>query len=860
MSNDQVAHTTAFEDNSALPPTNDPIDQTQVTNDPQANPLKPVEDVAPGIASVADFLPSAKDAPTSHPTPPPDEPLVSAEANVDVEMTEAGAPAAVAEPAPEVSSEVVAESVEEPAAVPVPAPVTESSLVRPREDDGEDEEPAAKRSKVGSVDASGAEDVSLPAADPVVESEPQKEPQKEQSSIPTDAPAPVESAPADPLPSSVAQLEPQPSEATDAPSEVVSTTAPVNGTSAEADTKPPIDSIESQAAPSTENNATPSIEPSQPDTQPQPSAASIPAPAAASSSAASSASSAKYSTKPMTIPQKNFLVDKMKNLKKTKSSGPFLNPVDWNALNIPSYPEIIKQPMDLGTMEQKLKAGRYTNVQEFADDFDLIINNVRTFNGPAHAVTQMGNSMEAYFRKMMESVPSADLPVIPKKKASPKPAPVQRREPRAVAPPTPTANAAESFALQTNGLPQIRRESTANRPARAIKPPPAKELQYALPKRKEHQLELKFAEHVLEEIRGPKYAAQNSVFLAPVDPVALNIPNYRQIVKHPMDLGTMTQKMKQGLYGKASDVKKDFDLMIENCILFNPMGNPVRDMGVALQRHFENLWRGKDKWEKIERANAQRGVSSAEEESEEEEEDDEDDASDEKSQTIRALQKQLMDMQNALAGLNAPSKKAKKPKTAKQGSTKKSGGGSTKQKLPPAKPKTNKKTKQVSYEEKQEISEAVGNMNGAQVEQLTNIITSNCKKYAEQDEMELEIDDLPNEVQFLLLQYVRSIFGNPNKRARQASPEDAGEMEDDDEFAPQERGSGKRGGGGGGKRKKHKPMGKKEQQDAINNIQKQLAQFSNAGAEGQSVGGGYASQQQDHDSSGDEESEESEEE
>jgi bromodomain-containing factor 1 len=843
------------------------VDQSKVTSDPQTTPLKPVESVAPGIASVADFIPTPKDAPTSHPTPPPDEPLASSEANVDVEMTEAEVPKAAEESAQEVSSSVE-ESVPAPEPASVPVSAVESSLVRPREEDGEEDDgPAAKRGRFDGVDESGANDVSsLPAVDAT-----ESAPQQEQPAPITDVVAPtesvaVESVAATPLPISDAQPEPQPSTAQAAAPEVLST-APINGTSAEVDATPSaVESIDAQPATASQIDATPSIETSQSQPQTQPPATSDPVPAPAESSTSTAApapTTPQYSTKPMTIPQKNFLVEKMKNLKKTKNSALFLHPVDYVALNIPSYPEIIKQPMDLGTMEQKLKAGQYGNVQEFANDFDLIINNTKTFNGPTHAVTQLGFAMEAYFRKMMEAVPSADLPVVQKqKKQSPKPASAPpRREQRVVAPP---AAAAEPFALQSNGMPQIRRESTANRPARTIKPTQAKELPYAMPKRKEHQLELKFADHVLKEIRGPRYASLNSVFLAPVDPVALNIPNYRQIVKNPMDLGTMTQKMKQGQYGKASEVKKDFDLMIENCVIFNPVGNPVRDMGISLQRAFETLWRGKDKWEKTERANQQRGNSSAEEDSEEDDdEDDDDEDEDPKNKQIRELQRQLLEMQKSLAGVLEPAaKKSKKNKTKKEGGgggSKKSGSSKSKP-LPAAKSKAPKKPKVVTYEEKQEISEAVGKMSPAQVEKLTQIITTNCTKYAEQDEMELEIDDLPNEVQSLLLQYVRSIFGNPNKRARQMSPDDAGMLEeDDDEFAPAERGAGKRGGGGGSKRKKHKPMGKKEQQDAISNLQNQLAQFQNPGA-GQSGGGAYAAQQQGDDSSGDEESEESEEE
>lgn len=847
MASDDAQNAGAFEENATLPKVEVPLDGTAATE--QLPVSKPVEDVAPGIASVADFIP--KDAPTSHPTPPPDEPLATSEANVDVEMSNADDSIKKdAEPAADAANVVEAEASIPTESAPAPS-LPEPSLVRQRDDDGEDDEPAAKRSKVdgGSPQEGMTAEMSAVALTNGAEagSGPTQASGNDAPSLP-----PAEAKPEEAVPS----VEP----ASDAPAAVpdVPASLPVrNG-----DVAPTTESIAN--APATQPapvDAKPSVDAAQASAPAAPAAPPPTATPAAVSSAfpagAHSVIHSTYSTVPMTQMQKNFLEEKMKNLKKTKNSAAFLNPVDHVALNIPSYPEIIKNPMDLNSMEQKLKNGKYKTVQEFADDFNLILNNTRTFNGPNHAVTQAGAAMDAYFRKVMESVPSptsaAPVRTQPVKKASPRPAAAPKREARVAASPAQAA----PFALQSDGVPQIRRESSANRPARAIKPPPAKELTYAKPKRKEHQLELKFCDYALNKIRSARFASSNSVFLAPVDPVALNIPHYRQVVKHPMDLGTMTQKLKQGQYAKASEVKRDFDLMIQNCLAFNPTGNVVRDMGIQLQRDFEGVWREKEKWEKSMRSN-RNGNSSAEEEesAEEDDEDEEEDAPDNTAaQTIAALQKQLMDMQNALAGLNkAP--KAKKTKTAKPSHKKGGGAAVPKQKapLPKAKPK---KTKIVSYEEKQEISEAVGNMNGVQVEELTRIITTNCKKYAEQEEMELEIDDLPNDVQNLLLQYVRSIFGNPNGRARVASPDEL--VDEDDEFEPERPRKGGAG-NGAGKRKKHKPMGKEEQQMAIDNIQKQLAQFSGGGGGAAPAANGYAGGDGAGETSGDDESEESEEE
>jgi bromodomain-containing factor 1 len=753
----------------------------------------PIEDVSSGIQPVADFIP--KDAPThSHPTPPPEQPLVTSSADVDTAMTNAESDLPPAE------SEVTApvSTIVEPS--PVSAP--EQGIVRPRDDeDDADQERAAKRSRVVADD----EELLKPetaAVDPPASST-------------TDGdvaprPAPVDTA------------EPAPASA-----EIVQPAAVVPSTS---------EQTSEVAQPSIEGGAAP--------------AAPAPAP------------QAKYSTAPMTELQKRALIDKTKNLKKTKHSTAFTKPVDYVALNIPNYPEIIKNPMDLGTLDQKLKNDQYPSVQAFADDFELIVENAKTFNGAAHPVTQAGYSMKAYFDKMMEQIPSADQVAAPKVVKRSSPAVRAPREQRQPPRPAPAPATSEAYAV-ADGVPQIRRESNGvnGRPARAIKPPAAREIPYAKPKRKEHQLELRFCEHVLDEIRSPRYAQWNSVFLMPVDPVALNIPHYRNVVKHPMDLSTMAQKLKQGQYGNAKEFRKDFELMIENCLLFNPQGNPVRDIGIGLRRQFEQLWQGKDKWEKANKPESVRATSnSADEDSDADDDADDDEPEDDKEQTIQALQKQLADMQSLISGMAAGGAKPSKEKKKKVKDAKRKIGSMTsappKSKPAPApKPKKPVKAKQVTYEEKQEISEAVGQMDDAQISELTAIITSNVPRYANQEDMELEIDDLPNNVQLMLLRFVRKSFGKP-KGAEPASPPDDGEIDDDVDFDPGERGAR----GAANKRKKHKPMGKREQQEKIEQLNSKLEQFKQVGTSGSESPTGGSSFQAKAESSGDDESEESEEE
>ena len=46
-------------------------------------------------------------------------------------------------------------------------------------------------------------------------------------------------------------------------------------------------------------------------------------------------------------------------LQQHKCAWPFLMPVDAEGMGIPEYLDIVKEPMDLATMESKLRDGKY---------------------------------------------------------------------------------------------------------------------------------------------------------------------------------------------------------------------------------------------------------------------------------------------------------------------------------------------------------------------------------------------------------------------------------------------------------------------------------------------------------------------
>lgn len=58
----------------------------------------------------------------------------------------------------------------------------------------------------------------------------------------------------------------------------------------------------------------------------------------------------------------------------------FSVPVDPEALGLPDYFDVIKSPMDLGTIKKKLEAGNYRDMEAVASDVRLTFNNALKFN------------------------------------------------------------------------------------------------------------------------------------------------------------------------------------------------------------------------------------------------------------------------------------------------------------------------------------------------------------------------------------------------------------------------------------------------------------------------------------------------
>jgi bromodomain-containing factor 1 len=368
---------------------------------------------------------------------------------------------------------------------------------------------------------------------------------------------------------------------------------------------------------------------------------------------------------PITEYQSAELVKALRTMASRGNGKNFRGPVVelWPAF-ADAYRAKIMNPMDLATMQVKLTGKYYHNMEEVKADARLIHENAMAFNGVDHTITKAAAEIRKAIESRADSLP-AEQPVPVKKDKKKRVAPPPSAAARApaasprrqshssqvntapvLAEPTP------AYSLPPSGVPPARRGSAIARPKRDINPPKNKgDLIYDTKrsKSKKGSVEFRFCEEVLSELQKQKYAAINGPFLLPVDPVALGIPNYFAIIKKPMDLSTISSKLKEGSYQTAGDFEKDVKLMFSNCYKFNPPGNVVHSMGRQLQDVFEDQWAKKDQWMADHAPVVASPANAPDTEDEEEDDDDEDEVPD--KSIVSAAKERLLEEQTKLINM-----------------------------------------------------------------------------------------------------------------------------------------------------------------------------------------------------------------
>lgn len=81
------------------------------------------------------------------------------------------------------------------------------------------------------------------------------------------------------------------------------------------------------------------------------------------------------------------------------------------------------------------------------------------------------------------------------------------------------------------------------------------------------------------------------VFNKPVDPLALGLHDYFDIIKHPMDLETVKSRLDKNWYNSPMEFAEDVRLTFHNAMTYNPKGQDVHAMAELLLNLFQEKWK-----------------------------------------------------------------------------------------------------------------------------------------------------------------------------------------------------------------------------------------------------------------------------
>lgn len=98
---------------------------------------------------------------------------------------------------------------------------------------------------------------------------------------------------------------------------------------------------------------------------------------------------------------------------------------------------------------------------------------------------------------------------------------------------------------------------------------------------------MKKCENLLNKLCTHRHA---TYFLQPVDPIALNIPDYPKIIKEPMDLGTIRKRLKAKEYRNPGEMLTDITKVWSNSFLYNPLNSSMHSITKSISDYFQSIY------------------------------------------------------------------------------------------------------------------------------------------------------------------------------------------------------------------------------------------------------------------------------
>ncbi|XP_053671633.1 protein polybromo-1 [Anopheles nili] len=192
----------------------------------------------------------------------------------------------------------------------------------------------------------------------------------------------------------------------------------------------------------------------------------------------------------------------------------------------PDYYQVIQHPIDMTTIENNIKADRYSTIDDIVGDYRLMFSNCRKYNEEGSMIYEDANVLERALNDKLK---------------------------------------------EFSGI-----NKKLNFAAKGVKP---------LRKHNATPLEAKLKQmyDTIREYREPKQNRQLSFIFMKL-PSKNEYPDYYDIIKNPIDIEKIEKKLRQQIYESVDDMAADFMLMFENACKYNEPDSQIYKDALCLQQ------------------------------------------------------------------------------------------------------------------------------------------------------------------------------------------------------------------------------------------------------------------------------------
>ncbi|KIW89416.1 uncharacterized protein Z519_10270 [Cladophialophora bantiana CBS 173.52] len=268
---------------------------------------------------------------------------------------------------------------------------------------------------------------------------------------------------------------------------------------------------------------------------------------------------------------------------------------------LPDYHEIIKDPVAISTLKQKIQRKLYTGIPEFVRDFALIVHNAQVYNRPNSAPVRDVLLLQSIFKEELkklvdegliqeEETVFPDLGEIPD--ATPEPSPVSDDD---------DDNEDEEDEEDDDGADDDSEDDRRKRRRKSGRPSISGRKgrdegddadlrkRRGRPPKVDTPMEARI-KAILKGLRKPKDDAGNlKVRHFERLPDKTEYPAYFVEIKDPIALDTIKKKAKRKKYQSLEQFMKDIDLLFNNAKQFNEDGSEIYQDAVDLHAEAQKL-------------------------------------------------------------------------------------------------------------------------------------------------------------------------------------------------------------------------------------------------------------------------------